>query len=143
MDTDFYTNETPKNIVHATSKEYPTTFLGKNESVETKSYMVVCESFEDVSDSDVFNSPAIFDSYSQMKKKRNLSFTSDKFSRTEPDLKRSGTCGLRFKSISETTILENVLTFQDRKFPENTSNVCSALLFPQNLLLTFLVLFVI
>ena len=62
MDTDFYTNETPRNIVHAASKEYPTTFLGKDESVETKSNLVVCESFEDVSDSDVFRSPAIFDS---------------------------------------------------------------------------------
>ena len=116
MDTDFYTNETPRNIVHAASKEYPTTIVGKNESVETKNHLEVCESFEDVSDSDVFSSPAIFDSFSQMKKKRKLSedtFTYDKFSRTETDLKRSDKHDVRFKSISETTILENVLTLYD------------------------------
>ena len=36
MDTDFYLNETPRNIGHAASKKYPTTFLGKVESVEAK-----------------------------------------------------------------------------------------------------------
>ena len=28
VDTDFYTNETPRNIIHVASKEYPTSFPG-------------------------------------------------------------------------------------------------------------------
>ena len=49
------------------------------------------------------------------------------------DFKRSDKCDLRFKSISETTILEtiltilqNILTFKDRKFSVNTSNALFA-----------------
>ena len=48
-----------------------------------------------ISDFDVFGSPTIFDSNSQMKKKFKLSEVtkiSDKFSRTETDLKRSDKC---------------------------------------------------
>ena len=54
-----------------------------------------------------------------MKKQLELSEVtkiSDKFSRTETDLKRSDGCDLHFKSVLDTTILENVLTFQDGKF---------------------------
>ena len=55
-----------------------------------------------------------------MKKKQNLSedtYSSDKLGRTDTDLKRLGKCDPHFKSISE-----NIFTFQDRKFSENTSN---------------------
>ena len=65
-----------------------------------------------------------FDCNSQMKKKFKLSEVtkfSDTFSRTETDLKRLDKCDHHFKYVLETTISENVLLFQDRKFSENTS----------------------
>ena len=81
------------------------------EVAKQKRNLEVCESIEDFSDSDVFGNPSIFNSYSQMKKKQNLSEvnnTSDKFSSIEMDLKWSEKCDLHFKSVSETTFSANI-----------------------------------
>ena len=87
--------------------------------------MELWESFEDFSDSDTFESPAIFDRNSQMKKKFKLSVANvaaDNFGRTEADLKQSDKCDVCFKSVPEITSSENVLAFQNRKFSEHTSH---------------------
>jgi hypothetical protein len=96
------------------------------EVAKQKINLEVCESIEDFLDSDVFGSPSIFNSNSQMKKKQNLTEvfnTSDKFHRTGLDLKWLDKCDLHFKSVLETTISGNVLTFQDRKFSSSFSHV--------------------
>ena len=59
-----------------------------------------------------------------MKKKRNMSESlsiSDNFGRSEKNLEQSDKCDSRSKFISGTTISENLLTSQDRKFSEKNS----------------------
>ena len=72
MNAEFNANEAPKILDMRCQRKCTTNIFGKVKSVEAKRNLEVCELFEDFSDSDVFGSPAIFDRYSQMKKKQIL-----------------------------------------------------------------------
>ena len=93
--------------------------------MDSKSHSESCKLNVYSSDLNVFSSPSISDSYSQMKKKVNLPedlTVLDNFGRTEMNLKRSGKHATRSQFVSETTIPENILTVQDWKVSGNPSS---------------------
>ena len=100
----------------------------------SKCYLESSESDCYSSDSNDLNSPTIFDNNPQMEKKRKMSeafSVSDNFGRSEKNLERSVKYDARSKFISGTTITENLLTSQDQKNSEKTSNASTVLIYPQ------------
>ena len=68
--SEFYENDTPKNFDQDELQKPSTGFPGNLELVNTKCCLESCELDVYSSDSNVFSSPAIFDSRSQLKKKQ-------------------------------------------------------------------------
>ena len=121
--SNIFDNQKPESDAVEKGIDFSASFHGETESLNSFYFSESRESF--VSSSNSSGSLVSYNNQLHLNKKATLSediMISDKFGKTETNLKRSGKHAPRFKSVSGTTIPEIILANQDRKISGKPSS---------------------